>query len=120
LRRRQRRPESPLDLDDESGRENERCLPGDDPPPDVALVARERKGLVREALAGLPEHYRTVVVLRHYEGLRFREIAELLDIPIGTVKSRMAEALDRLARALGPEMTCDPVRDAIATGRSRV
>jgi len=40
-------------------------------------------------------------VLRHYEGLKFREIAEVLNIPEGTVKSRMAEALSRLARLLG-------------------
>jgi RNA polymerase sigma-70 factor (ECF subfamily) len=40
--------------------------------------------------------------LRHYEGLKFREIADVLDIPEGTVKSRMAEALSQLARMLGP------------------
>jgi RNA polymerase sigma-70 factor (ECF subfamily) len=40
------------------------------------------------------------VVLRHYENLKFREIAEVLDIPEGTVKSRMAEALDQLSRHL--------------------
>jgi RNA polymerase sigma-70 factor (ECF subfamily) len=38
-----------------------------------------------------------VVVLRHYEGLKFYEIADVLGIPEGTVKSRMFEALDRLA-----------------------
>ena len=42
-----------------------------------------------------------MLVLRHYEGLKFREIAEVLTIPEGTVKSRMAEALDRLHRLIG-------------------
>jgi RNA polymerase sigma-70 factor (ECF subfamily) len=41
-----------------------------------------------------------VVVMRHYEGLKFREIAEVLEIPEGTVKSRMAEALSQLNRIL--------------------
>jgi RNA polymerase sigma-70 factor (ECF subfamily) len=43
-----------------------------------------------------------VVVLRHYEGLKFREIGEVLDIPEGTVKSRMVEALNQLSRLLKP------------------
>ena len=62
------------------------------------MAEKERAELVREAILRLPEHYRAVVVLRHYEGLKFRQIAEVLDIPEGTVKSRMAEALSRLAR----------------------
>jgi RNA polymerase sigma-70 factor (ECF subfamily) len=62
--------------------------------------AEERGELVRRALAGLPAHYREVVVLRHYEGLKFREIGEVLGIPEGTVKSRMAEALGQLNRLL--------------------
>ena len=61
-----------------------------------ALQALERAEHVRRALLKLPEHYRSVVVLRHYEGLRFHEIAEVLGIPEGTVKSRMFEGLSRL------------------------
>jgi RNA polymerase sigma-70 factor (ECF subfamily) len=70
--------------------------------PLMHAVREERAGLVRAALDELPDHYRAVVVLRHYEGLKFREVAEVLDIPQGTVKSRMAEALDRLAEILQP------------------
>lgn len=70
--------------------------------PEEAAFARERAERVRMALQELPPHYRAVVVLRHYEGLKFREIADALQIPEGTVKSRMAEALDRLAERLGP------------------
>ena len=44
----------------------------------------------------MPEPYRGVVALRHYEGLKFQEVAEVLGLPEGTVKSRMVEALDRL------------------------
>jgi len=41
-------------------------------------------------------------VLRHYENLKFREIAEVLDLPEGTVKSRMADALTQMGRLLKP------------------
>lgn len=61
--------------------------------PDAAVEALERAALVKNAVQQLPEHYQAVVVLRHYENLKFKEIAEVLGIPEGTVKSRMAEAL---------------------------
>ena len=61
------------------------------------IRARGRSQTVRTALQRLQEHYRAVVVLRHYDNLMFREIADVLGIPEGTVKSRMSEALDQLA-----------------------
>lgn len=70
------------------------------PTPDAVLESHERGESVRCALAELPAHYREVVVLRHYEGLKFREIGEVLGLPEGTVKSRMAEALGQLNRLL--------------------
>ncbi|UCG49048.1 MAG: RNA polymerase sigma factor [Phycisphaerales bacterium] len=68
--------------------------------PDDIAVGEERAEAVRRAVFELPEQYRQVVILRHYQGLRFREIAELLDLPQGTVRSRMAEALNRLGGRL--------------------
>jgi RNA polymerase sigma-70 factor (ECF subfamily) len=99
LRRRARRPESPL-----PGEGSDDGVEGafgqepaaEQPTPAEALEQLEAAEQVRQAVARLPEHYRAVVVLRHYEGLRFAEIAEVLGIPVGTVKSRMAEGLDRL------------------------
>ncbi len=44
-----------------------------------------------------------MVILKHYEGLKFREIAEVLGIPEGTAKSRMFEALAMLSRRLAPK-----------------
>ena len=70
------------------------------PAPDAQAESQERGESVRRALSELPEQYREVVVLRHYEGLKFREIGEVLGIPEGTVKSRMAEALGQLNRLL--------------------
>ena len=52
------------------------------------------------ALAALPEHYRVVVVLADVEGLTYGEIAEALDVPIGTVRSRLARARSALQRTL--------------------
>jgi len=52
------------------------------------------------ALAALPEHYRIVVVLADVEGLKYGEIAETLDIPVGTVRSRLARARGALQRTL--------------------
>jgi RNA polymerase sigma-70 factor (ECF subfamily) len=79
--------------------------------PDILLARQERAEAVRKALLQLTERHRQVVILRHYEGLRFREIAELLEIPQGTVRSRMAEALTKLAQLLKPivsEEASDP------------
>jgi len=100
LRRTRRRGEFSLDaLDDEDGAGVEN-LAGDEPAPDAQADSHERGALVRQALLELAPHYREVVVLRHYQGLKFREIGEVLGIPEGTVKSRMAEALGQLHRLL--------------------
>jgi RNA polymerase sigma-70 factor, ECF subfamily len=81
---------------------------GEEPLEDVAVemaplqtsLRNERVQLVREAMARLPETHRAVVVLRQFENLKFREIAEVLEVPEGTVKWRMSEALDQLSREL--------------------
>jgi RNA polymerase sigma-70 factor (ECF subfamily) len=78
-------------------------LATDDPTPDSRAAQSEEGELVRQALLRLPEIYRTVLVLRHYERLKLGEIAETLEIPLGTVNSRMAEALARLTRLLEPQ-----------------
>lgn len=99
LRRQQRRGELSLDAleeDDGAGQ----GFPADDPTPDAQADSQERGEHVRRALGALATPYREVVVLRHYEGLKFREISEVLGIPEGTVKSRMADALEKLHRQL--------------------
>jgi RNA polymerase sigma-70 factor (ECF subfamily) len=78
------------------------------PAPDEALARRETGDAVRRALAELPESLRTLLVLRHYEGLKFREIAEVLDLPEGTVKTRMTEALSEMARRLRRTLELPP------------
>jgi len=110
LRQTQRRGECSLDgLEEESSAGGEHFV-ADEPSPHAQADARERGELVREALLRLPPLYREVVVLRHYEALKFHEIAEVLEIPEGTAKSRMAEALTQLHRLLkhvNEEITCN-------------
>ena len=83
-------------------------LPSSAPSPHDSAASSEQAELVRRAVAQLPEHYKSVVVLRHYEDLKFREIADVLNVPEGTVKSRMAEALALLGQALRRSMA-DPI-----------
>ena len=66
------------------------------------LETDERKAIVHEALMRLSERERSVVVLRHYQDMKFREIAEVLDLNEATVKSRMRYALEKLSRHLAP------------------
>jgi RNA polymerase sigma-70 factor (ECF subfamily) len=59
--------------------------------------------VVRDALSGLPEDQRRVVDMAFYQGLTHTEIADRLSVPLGTVKSRMRLALDKLRGTLGAE-----------------
>lgn len=82
----------------------EREVHGAEPGPAEWAETRERVVLVQEALAGLGERLREVVILREYHGLTFREIGEVLGVAEGTVKWRMAEAMRELAKRLGPRL----------------
>ena len=62
------------------------------PDPERRAQASELLGRVEEALQRLPEHYRVVVWLRDGEDLSYQEIADALDVQIGTVRSRLARA----------------------------
>jgi RNA polymerase sigma-70 factor (ECF subfamily) len=111
LRRAKRRGECSLDALDEEGENQPNFIASEDPAPDEQADSRERAELVRNALLKLATHYREVVVLRHYEGLKFHEIGEVLAIPEGTAKSRMAEALtqlNRLLQHLDGDTLCNP------------
>lgn len=70
------------------------------PAPGDGLEQQERVGLVRSAIAALTEEYRTVLVLREIEGCDYERIAEILEIPIGTVRSRLHRARLQLKEQL--------------------
>jgi RNA polymerase sigma-70 factor (ECF subfamily) len=64
--------------------------------PGVNMETEERKQWVQEAVAELPETLRSAVTLVYYQGMKYREAAEVLGVPVGTVKSRMHSALLKL------------------------
>ena len=68
--------------------------------PENAAEAQERSDLVRAAVLDLSPASRSVLVLREYEGLSYKEIADTLAIPIGTVMSRLNYARNQLRRSL--------------------
>lgn len=70
------------------------------PPPAEEAVRAERKTLIRAALDRLPARFREVLVLRELEGWSYRDIARVLELPQGTVESRIFRARERLAAEL--------------------
>lgn len=68
--------------------------------PAMAAERREMRRQIQEAIDQLPPAYRTVVILRHLQGLSYQEIAEVIDLPIGTVKSRLGRGRSRLVSQL--------------------
>jgi RNA polymerase sigma-70 factor, ECF subfamily len=108
LRRVKRRAESALDEDGVEALDAHESELDD---PRSQAVGNEEAELVRRALLRLPEIYRSVLVLRHYEGLKLNKIAEVLEIPEGTVNSRIAEGLSRLTRILEPKFKDRAVPD---------
>jgi RNA polymerase sigma-70 factor (ECF subfamily) len=67
-----------------------------DPGPEENLTTREFYDQLNEAIADLPEVFRTTIVLREIEGMAYEEIAEITGVSLGTVKSRIARARQRL------------------------
>ncbi len=71
---------------------------------EARVERQERMRAVRQAVLSLPEASRAVIILREYEELSYQEIADAIDIPIGTVMSRLAYARKLLTERLNPVM----------------
>ena len=80
----------------------ERTAPDPAARPDQAALGAERRERINEALDTLPPNARAIIMLSDVEGLSYREIANVLNCPIGTVMSRLHNARKRLRAALGP------------------
>ena len=81
------------DLDKRAREEMERGAgDGDVPTPEAALIAKMEAEEVRNAVAALPLPFREILVLREIHDLDYRSIAEIIQVPIGTVMSRLARA----------------------------
>jgi len=105
-RRRSKRHDS-VSLDRRVGQDDEvgklaDLLVSAEPDPTFQTDLDEQRERIRRAVDDLPEAFRRVVMLVYYQGLKYREAAEILSIPVGTVKSRLHSALLKLNDAVDP------------------
>jgi RNA polymerase sigma-70 factor (ECF subfamily) len=70
--------------------------------PEGVLLTEEIRAVVERAMEQLPEDLRTAIVLREIEGLSYEEIAEAMDCPVGTVRSRIFRAREAIDKRLQP------------------
>jgi len=75
--------------------------------PEARMLQQHTVTRVRDALEQLPTDFREVLVLREIEGMSYKEIAAVVQVPIGTVMSRLARARDRLAAVLRPPVVAE-------------
>ena len=98
---------------EEDGRNSAMELPDDEATPFEQLATREMQSTVRRALISVPPLFRSAVILRDLEGLSYEEIAEILEVSVGTVKSRVLRGRRTLKEILDPVL--HPVRSHAST-----
>ena len=76
----------------------------DNATPDSLLMSKQIAEIVNRTIDALPEELRTAITLREIEGLSYEEIAEIMDCPIGTVRSRIFRAREAVAGQLRPQL----------------
>lgn len=120
LRRKKRHPTEPLFPENEYGEEIESPVWLTDPGPSVEASVEEREfsNTLRQILDGLPEIYRSVITLVDLNELDYSEVAAILNVPIGTVKSRLARARLQVKEKLKDSSTGKHSRAAQHHGNS--
>jgi RNA polymerase sigma-70 factor, ECF subfamily len=88
-----------ISLDEETAAE----VPDSKPGPNVLAIQNSTKLRVREALEALPLEFKTVIILREFDGFSYKEISEIMGVPVGTVMSRLSRARQQLATLLQEE-----------------
>jgi len=93
-----------------------KSLSGDEPmdgapTAEAGVLEQERAELVHAALAELTLDYRQILVLREIDGCRYDEIAEILDLPVGTVRSRLFRARLQMRDLLAPRLHVERIVD---------
>lgn len=101
LRRRKRWRMFSLERDEETDTGME--LPDESARPDKVAESSIADVQIQEAIASLPENYKQVILLRDVEGMSYQEISEIVDCPVGTVKSRVNRARLKLQQKLKSE-----------------
>ena len=79
--------------------------------PDKAALRQELGEAIQAALQELPDHHRAVIVLREIEGMSYEEMAEALDVPKGTVMSRLFHARKKMQASLAPYLEGEEVSE---------
>jgi RNA polymerase sigma-70 factor (ECF subfamily) len=105
LRKKKRSPQQAYSLDEPLGKDEEkggREIPDYSGEPTQAVEREELRYRVREMVAEMPEKLRAVLVMCDMQGMAYEDIAKVLDVPIGTVKSRLFHARADLGRRLRP------------------
>ena len=100
---------TPLDSEEAEGIDEAELLRDTDTP-ERLLMSKQIAGTVNAAVDALPEDLRTAVTLREIEGLSYEEIAQVMDCPIGTVRSRIFRAREAIAVKLKPLLDVAPDR----------
>jgi len=108
---RHRRREVCLEGDQEGGANYYLRLPDPGRSPYECAVDQERQGVIQAALSGLNARFRAAMVLRDIEGLSYEEIAEVLRVPLGTVKSRILRGREGLRKELTGRLELAPALD---------
>lgn len=92
LQSRKRRPLSGLQIDDEDQFSDDIAALQDQESPEARLASEQLKRVIDEAVSGLSEELKSAIVMREFDGMSYEEIAEALECPIGTVRSRIFRA----------------------------
>ncbi len=115
LRSQKRRPEVPLDAVADGSSDGSASfsdlLSGRSVGPAVALEREERSSRVRQLVEQLPLHLKEVLVLGYYHGFAYKEMANVLDVPIGTIKSRLHSAVAKMGDLIS---SLEPDEDQLA------
>jgi RNA polymerase sigma-70 factor (ECF subfamily) len=69
--------------------------------PEALSISREMKESVEQAIQSLPDDLRTAIILRELDGMSYEEIAETMECPVGTVRSRIFRARDAISKKVG-------------------
>ncbi len=97
--RSRRPPGRDVDIDDGEFHDNSGVLQEIENP-ENALATRQLEGVVNGAIEALPEELKFAVVLREFEGMSYEEIAEVMECPVGTVRSRIFRARESIEKKI--------------------